>query len=139
MKNKSSVGGKIGFTLFVIVTLSIIIGIFFLVFAGAFDLLGVSYDSYFILFIFVSSYFILGFILDIFAIGFIKLSALYISGKALQFLTRMVIDCIFNWLALFTVDEFMTGISIPLYVELLVVIVLFFMEVVFEEKKEKSK
>lgn len=128
---------KIGITLFTIVALSFVIGILFLGFAGAFDLLGVRYDSYFHLFIFVLSYFILGFILDIFAIGLIHLSTHYVSGKAPLFLTRMVIDCSFNWLALFTVDEFMTSISIPLYVEIIVVVLLFFMEIVFEDKKKK--
>lgn len=137
MDNKSSVKEIVGFTVFIIIILSFVIGIFFLGFAGAFDLLGVRYDSYLYLFLFVLSYFILGVILDIIAIGFIKLSTFYITGKVAQFLTRMTIDCSFNWLAIYTVDEFMTSISIPLHVEIIVVVVLFFMEVVFDEKKQK--
>lgn len=139
MKNKTSVKDIIGITLLIIVVLSFVIGIFFLGLAGAFDLLGVKYDSYLHLFIFVLAYFILGIFLDLFAIGFIKLSTFYITGKTEQFLTRMVIDCTFNWLAIYTVDEFMTSITVPLHVEILIVVVLFFMDVVFDEKKEKNR
>lgn len=139
MHKKMSIKDIIGISSFAIFILSIIIGIFFLALAGAFDLLGVKYDSYFELLKFVIAYLILGIILDLIAIGFIHAASFYISNKTQQFFTRMLIDCSFNWLAIFTVDEWMTSITIPIHVEILIVVVLFFMDVVFEEKKENEK
>ena len=80
---------------------------FFLGITGFFSLFGVKYESFYSLLIFVLFFFLLSFIFDLFSIAFIHLSSQYVLGEYKLFITRMVIDCIFTWLSLHTVDEFM--------------------------------
>jgi len=119
--------------LFALVIISIVIGIFFFGFAGILNLLGVSIDSYFSLLLFVIAYFILGFFLDIFSGGLVALIARYLSGKEL-FLARLIIQCSFDYFALFIVDELMTSISIPPLVKLIIVLLMFLFDIIFNDK-----
>jgi hypothetical protein len=126
-------------TLLVILSISIIIGCIFFGIAGFFSLFGVQYTSPYSLIGFVLFFFLFGFVLDLFSIAFIKLSSEYISGKYKLFITRIVIDYTFTWLALHTVDEFMNSITIPLTTEIVAVLLFFFIEVAFEVKEKNKK
>ncbi|RRN67167.1 hypothetical protein EI200_23715 [Peribacillus simplex] len=123
-------------TFLVILSISFVLGSFFLGIAGFFSLFGVQYESLYSLLIFVLFFFLLGFIFDLFSIAFIKLSSQYVLGKYKLFITRMVIDCTFTWLALHTVDEFMNSITIPFTTEIIAVSLFFFIEVAFDVKKK---
>ncbi|MES1042829.1 hypothetical protein FOA20_26160 [Peribacillus simplex] len=123
-------------TLLVILAISFVLGIFFLGIAGFFSLFGVQYESLYSLLIFVLFYFLLSFIFDLFSISFINLTSQYVIGKYKLFITRMVIDCTFNWLSLHTVDELMNSITIPVTTEIGAVLLFFFIEVAFDDKEK---
>jgi hypothetical protein len=126
-------------TFLVILSISFVLGSFFLGIAGFFSLFGVQYESLYSLLIFVLFFFFLGFIFDLFSIAFINLSSLYVLGKYKLFITRMVIDCTFTWLSLHTVDEFMNSIAIPVTTEIGAVLLFFFIEVAFDDKEKNKK
>ncbi|MDF9759596.1 energy-coupling factor transporter transmembrane protein EcfT [Peribacillus simplex] len=126
-------------TFLVILSISFVLGSFFLGIAGFFSLFGVQYESLYSLFIFVLFFFFLGFIFDLFSIALINLASLYVLGKYKLFITRMFIDCTFTWLSLHTVDEFMNSIAIPVTTEICAVLLFFFIEVAFDDKEKNKK
>ncbi|QOY34659.1 YrvL family regulatory protein [Anaerobacillus isosaccharinicus] len=121
----------------IVFSISFALGIVYFGFAGIFSLLGVKYDSFYSLLIFVLIYYIVGIITDIFSKAFVKISSQFISGKLNLFFTRMIIDCTFTWLLIFTIDEFMNSITIPFLIEILLALLLFIIEIAFEDKKAK--
>ncbi|WP_425541837.1 YrvL family regulatory protein [Bacillus carboniphilus] len=121
----------------VIFSVSLVLGIFYFGFAGIFSLLGVKYDSFYSLLIFVLSYFLAGFVTDIFSDVFVRLSTHFISGKLKLFFTRMIIYCTFSLLLLFTIDEFMSSITIPFSIKILIALFLFTIEIAFDDKNTK--
>lgn len=125
-------------TLIIVLSITIVIGSLFFGISGFFSLFGVQYTSTYSLIGFVLFFFLFGFILDLFSMIFIKLSSRYISGEYKLFITRMVIDCTFTWLALHTVDEFMNSITIPFTTEIIAVLLFFFIEVAFDVKKKEK-
>jgi hypothetical protein len=125
-------------TLLIIVCVSIIIGSIFFGIAGFFKLFGVRYESFSSLLLFVLLYFIIGFILDLIAMVFIRLATQNMTGKTKPFLTRMIIDCTFSWIAFHTADEIINGIAIQLTTEILAVIFFYLVGIAFEGK-EKGK
>jgi len=126
-------------TLLVFLSITFVIGSFFFGIAGFFSLFGVQYTSPYSLIGFVLFFLLLGVVMDLFSNAFIKLSSDYISGKYKLFITRMVIDCTFTWLALHTVDEFMNSITVPSITEIITALLLFFIEVAFDDKDKNKK
>lgn len=126
-------------TLLVVLSIIIVIGSIFFGFVGIFSLFGVQYTSPYSLIGFVLFFFLLGGVVDLFSIAFIKLLSEYISGKYKLFITRMVIDCTFTWFSLHSVDEFMNSIAIPLKTEIVAVLLLFIIEVAFDDKDKIKK
>jgi hypothetical protein len=124
-------------TFLIILLISFVFGTYFFGLAGIFSIFGVNYDSFNSLLIFFIFFLFLGSMSDLFANILIRLSTLYISGEFNLFITRMLIDCTFTWLALYTVDEFMNSITIPFTTEIVVALLLFFIQVAFDDKKEK--
>ncbi|CEE00942.1 MULTISPECIES: YrvL family regulatory protein [Bacillaceae] len=125
--------------LLVVLALSFIIGIFFFGFAGLFHIFGVHYESIQSLILFAVVYFIVALILDFLSILLFGLLSTYITNKFNLFVTRMILDCLFSWIALHTVDDVMESITIPLMTEIVVVIVFFIIEEAFENKKDKKE
>ncbi|MED4851555.1 YrvL family regulatory protein [Caldifermentibacillus hisashii] len=125
--------------LLVVLALSFIIGIIFFGFAGLFHIFGVHYESIQSLIHFVVVYFIVALILDFLSILLFGLLSTYITNKFKLFVTRMILDCLFSWIALHTVDDVMESIAIPLMTEIVVVIVFFIIEEAFENKKDKKE
>ncbi|MBT2700886.1 hypothetical protein J7E79_26570 [Bacillus sp. ISL-40] len=68
-------------TLFVVLSITFVIGSIFFGFVGFFSLFGVKYTSSYSLIGFVLFFFVLGGVVDLFSIAFIKLLSQYISGK----------------------------------------------------------
>lgn len=125
--------------LLVILALSFIFGIFFFCFAGLFHIFGVHYESIQSLILFAVIYFIVALILDFLSILLFGLISPYLTNKYKLFVTRMILDCLFSWIALHTVDDVMESITIPLITELVVVIVFFIIEEAFENNKDNKE
>ncbi|WP_235851570.1 YrvL family regulatory protein [Heyndrickxia camelliae] len=126
-------------TLLIIVCVSIIIGSIFFGIAGFLKLFGVRYESFSSLLLFVLLYFIIGFILDLIAMVFIRVATQNITGKTKLFLTRMIIDCTFSWVAFHVADEIISGISIQLTTEIIAVLFFHLVGMAFEEKEKKEQ
>ena len=124
-------------TILIILSISFVFGGYFFGLAGIFSIFGVNYDSFNSLLIFFIFFLFLGSVSDLFANILIRLSTPYIPGKFNLSFTRMLIDCTFTWLALYTADEFMNSITIPFSTEIVVTLLLFFIEVALDNKKEK--
>ncbi|MCD4838226.1 regulatory YrvL family protein [Neobacillus sedimentimangrovi] len=125
-------------TLLVVLAISITFGSIFFEVVGFFKLLRVSYQSFSSLLLFIFLYFIIGLILDFISIVFIKLATQNITGKTKPFIIRMIIDCLFSWIAFHTADEIIGGIDIPLITEIIAVLFFYLVEIAFEAK-EKGK
>lgn len=122
----------------IVFSISFVLGIVYFGFAGIFTLLGVKYDSFYSLLIFVLIYYAVGIITDLFSKVFVGISYQFFSEKFNLFFTRMIIDCTFTWLLIFTIDEFMNSITIPFTIEILLTFFLVIVEVAFEDKKVKN-
>jgi hypothetical protein len=126
-------------TLLVVISIMFVIGSIFFGFVGFFKLFGVRYTSPYSLISFVLLLFLFGGVVDLISITLITLLSRYETGKYKSFITRMVIDCTFTWLALHTVDEYMNSITIPLKTEFVAVLLLFFIEVSFDNRKKNKR
>ena len=127
--------------LLVIVSIIIVFGSLFLGITGFLNLFGASYDSISQLLLFVLNYLLIGLILDFIAIFLIRITTQNLIGKYKSFLTRMIIDCTFSFIAFHTADEVIEGINIPIITEVIAVIFFFLVELAFEdiEKKKPKK
>ncbi|WP_222127421.1 YrvL family regulatory protein [Bacillus sp. X1(2014)] len=126
-------------TLLVVISFTFVIGSIFFGIVGFFNLFGVRYTSPYSLIGFVMMLFLFGGVVDLFSITLIAWSSRYVSGKYKLFIIRMVIDCTFTWLALHTVDEYMDSITIPLKTEIIAVLLLFFIEIAFDNREKTKK
>ncbi len=105
--------------------------------AGFFELLGVQYNSVWSLVFFVAGFFVIGVIVELFALAIFKLSIRNITGKLKVFFIRIGFESASNWLVLFTVDEFMGGITLSLKVEIIIALLLAVLEASFDGDKDK--
>lgn len=130
---------KFSIGLLVIFILTIFVGIIFLAFMGSFKLTDVIYESYTSLVLFVLLFIGISLILE----GISKLviwgSTPKVESKLSSFIRRMVIDSFCTWLALYTADEFMTSIHIPLHIEIIISILLFLLEEIFDDRYKQKK
>ncbi|MGG3471477.1 YrvL family regulatory protein [Neobacillus pocheonensis] len=126
-------------TLVVVIAITFVIGSIFFGFVGLFNLFGVRYTSPYSLIGFLLLLLLFGGGVDLCSITLIKLSSRYVTGKYKLFVIRMVIDCTFTWLALHTVDEYMDSITIPLKTEIIAVLLLFFIEIAFDNREKNKK
>ena len=124
--------------LLVIVCITIVLGSIFFGIAGFLNLFGARYDSFSSLLQFVLNYFLISLILEFIAIFLIRLTTKNLIGKYKSFLTRMMIDCTFSYIAFHTADEVIDGINIPIITEVIAVIFFFLVEVAFEDKEKKK-
>jgi len=62
-------------------TIDFVLGIYFLVIAGVFELLGVQYESIWSMVVFVVSFFLLSIIIELFTKAIYELSVRNITGK----------------------------------------------------------
>lgn len=136
---KQKIGTVVGVTLFIAVVLGFIIGIYLFGMAGIFELLGIQYTSVWSLIIFVVSFFILASIVELFSKPISELITGKITEKFETLLIQFSIQSLSNWLCLFIVDVFMGVITLTLKTGLIVAILLTSLEMVFENKENKSE
>lgn len=134
---KKTVFALVG-AILIILPISLLVGLYFFGFAGLFSILGVQFDSFHTLLLFVLAYFLLALVMDVFSVMLYELISSFVSGEQQLFITRMIFDCAFSWLALYTVDEFMSTITIPLSIEIIAVLLVFFVEEAFTNKKTRK-
>lgn len=139
MNLKEKTATVIGITFFIALMSGFVLGIYFFGFAGAFELLGVQYQSIWSLVIFVVSFFILGFLVDLPFDAMAKLSIEKLTGKAASFFVQMLFGFVSNWIVLVTVDVFVGSIALSLETKLIVSLLLAVLESVFDNKKEKNE
>lgn len=129
----------VSMTLFIVVVVGFVMGIFLFGFAGLFELMGVHYHSKGSLLLFVVSFFILGFFLDLFVEAIAAIIAHNVAGKVMPFMVQFLFGSASNWFVLVIVDAFMDSIHLSLQTKLLVSLIIGFFEAVFTNEKKKPK
>ncbi|GEM_PF-1887767 len=126
-----------GIVFLITMAIGIIFGLYFFGLAGVFKILGVEYGSVWSLVIFVIGVFILSLFVEFFSKIIYILLARQVTGKVQRFVTRLCIETASNWLVLFTVDEFMSSITLSFKAELIIALLLAMIEIVFDKEEEK--
>ncbi|MFD2761598.1 YrvL family regulatory protein [Lentibacillus juripiscarius] len=98
--------------LLIIGSLAFAVGVTFFGFAGFFRIFDVTYDSLGSLGLFIVFYFLLGLAAEIFAKGLKMLVIANLSSKVQLAMTQIIIDTLFEWLIIFTVDEFLRSVTV---------------------------
>lgn len=125
--------------LLVLFALTVVIGGFFFGFLGFFHLFGVEYDSIGSVVLFVVFSFLLGIVVDLVPGALYRIYAPRMQGKYKIATVQIAVDTVFSWITLFTIDEFMNSITIPLATEIAAALLLALMEIVFDDKGKKGK
>src|SRR5690625_5027063 len=103
----------IGVTVFAILIFGIIIGIYFLGFAGVSNLFGIQYDSLSSLGIFVISVFIIGFFVELIFDSLTILAVEKVVNYCIAFLVQFLFMFISEWNVLAIVEAVMDIVSLP--------------------------
>ncbi|WP_259343700.1 regulatory YrvL family protein [Oceanobacillus picturae] len=138
MNWKEKMASFIGITIFIIFLVGFVVGIYFFGIAGVFNLLGVEYDTVWSLVLFVISFYFLGIIVEILSKAIFKLTTLYIKGKSKVMVIRVCIEFTSNLLVLYTVDEFMSSITLSIKTEIIVAVLIAILEIAFEDAADKE-
>lgn len=136
LNRKEKLVAVAGITLLISMVLGFVFGLYFFGMAGVFKVLGVQYESVWSLLIFVVSFFIVGIIVELFTKVIFKLSVRNIMGKTKVYIIRFIIVSTSNWLVLFTVDEFMSSITLSMNAEIIIALLLTVLEIAFDDKKD---
>ncbi|RDW17583.1 hypothetical protein CWR48_13765 [Oceanobacillus arenosus] len=143
VSEKTSVREKLGvitvITVILTIAIGFVMGIYFFGFAGLFNLFGVKYDSLFTLLTFILFVLIICIFTDIFAKIPRIIFSHFISGKYSSIIGTIMIETCFAWIAIFTADELLTDINVPLSVELFAALVICIAEYLLEKDNEKQK
>lgn len=139
MNMKQKVGTIVGVTLFIVLILGFIIGIYLFGMVGIFELLGVQYTSFWSLIIFVVSFFILASMIELFSKPIFELLTEKITEKFKTLFIQFIIQGLTNWLCLFIVDVFMGGITLSSKTGIIVAMLLTLFEMTFEDKENKKE
>lgn len=139
MNKKEKIVTVVGIALLIIVAVGFVFGIYFFGLAGVFKVLGVQYDSNWSLAIFVFNLFAIGLIFELFSKVIFKLSVRNMTGKAKVLVIRILIESTSNWLVLFTVDEFMSSITLSLKTEIIIATFIALFEIVLEDKDDEDE
>lgn len=140
-KNEMNVFGKmfvfVLILVLVVLSFSFVVGLYFFGFVGFFELFNVKYESLGSLGLYLLFFFIFGLITEIVAKAFI-LAITHLLGNHAMF-WKIFIETLFVWLALFTVDEMMLSINVPIGTEILLALIITLADIVFDGKKKKRK
>jgi len=129
----------IGVTVFAIIIFGIIIGIYFLGFAGVSNLLSIQYDSLSSLGIFVISVFIIGFFVDLIFDSLTILAVEKVVNYYIAFLVQFLFMFISEWIVLAIVEAVMDSVSLPEKTLLLLAALLALLSTIFDNKKRKME
>ncbi|WP_177167190.1 YrvL family regulatory protein [Salinibacillus kushneri] len=136
---KQKIGTVVGLTLFIVLVLGFIIGIYLFGMAGIFKLLGVQYTSFWSLILFVVGFFILASIFELFAKPISELLTETFAGKFEALFIQFSIQGLTNWLCLFIVDMFMGSIIFSWKMAIIVAMLLTLCEMAFQDKEHKNE
>jgi len=129
----------IGVTVFAILIFGIIIGIYFLGFAGVSNLFGIQYDSLSSLGIFVISVFIIGFFVELIFDSLTILAVEKVVNYYIAFLVQFLFMFISEWIVLAIVEAVMDSVSLPEKTLLLLAALLALLSTIFDNKKRKME
>lgn len=132
---KQKIGTVVGVTLFLVVILGFIIGIYLLGLAGIFELLGIEYASVWSLLLFVVAFFICASIIELFTKPISELLTEKVTNKLEVLFVESSIQGLTNWLCLFVVDMFMESITLSLTAGIIVAIIMTVIEMVIVGKE----
>lgn len=122
-------------TLLIAILVCLVLGIYFFGMVGIFKLFGVQYSSIWSLVIFVVSFFVLGVISELFFKAIFELFFEHVTGKGRIFL-NIIFEAISNWLILYIVDAFITSITLPLEIEMIIALLIAILESAFNDDKK---
>lgn len=131
-------GNIIGITIFVSVVLGFLIGIFFLGFAGLFQLLGVEYNSILSLALFVIFFFIIGFVIDLFVNPLTIKIRETIQNRYRVFTLQLAIEASANWMILHALNAIMDSIHINVITEIIIAVFISLAEYMFGGEEDKA-
>jgi len=120
----------------ILFVVTMLFGGFLLGFNGLFVLFGVQYDSFWSLVLYVLSVFVIGSVVDLFVKVIVTITTQQMTERYQKFITRMVIHTSFTWLMLYSIDEYMTTITVPLLTEIVAALLLFFLDYFFDDEKK---
>src|SRR5699024_3889379 len=126
----------IALSLIILVAVTMLFGGFLLGFNGLFVLFGVQYDSFWSLVLYELCVFVIWSVVDLFAKVIITIRTQRMIGRYQKIITRMVIHIGFTWLMLYSIDEYMTTITVPLLTEIVAALLLFFLDYFFDDEKK---
>lgn len=129
----------VSITLFILFALSVVFGAFFFGFTGLFQLLDVQYDSIKSLFLFLLYYFIISLITELFSKIVTLILVSYLKNKLFKILIPLCLDTVINWTIIHFIDESMNSITIPTWVEGIIVLLLALADLAFDDKYKKKK
>lgn len=136
---KQKVGTIAGITLFIVLVLGFIIGIYLFGMVGIFELLGVQYTSFSSLIIFVVIFYILASIIELFSKPISELLTEKTTDKLVALFIQFMIQGSTNWLCLIIVDVSMDSITLSLQTGLIVAMLVTLFEMAFEDKENKNE
>ena len=140
-KDLGKFGGILALGMIVLLILSVLLlvfGIFFFGVAGFFSLLGVTYDSVKVLVYFTGLLFVIDFLLEPIS----KIIAGLFSRSFhsyIRFIIRSIFMVAFSSLSFYITDECISGITIPVRTEVLLGLIFFLIELVFEDRPKRVK
>ncbi|UOQ83537.1 YrvL family regulatory protein [Gracilibacillus salinarum] len=129
----------IGITIFSICIMGILMGVYFLVITGLFEIFNVQYSSIWSLLLFVISICILGLPVDLIFGAMADISVEKMRGKVPAFVIQFIFGFVTNLLVISIVDAFMSGINLSPGAKFVIIIILTLIESVFEDGKNKDK
>ncbi|MEN1968533.1 YrvL family regulatory protein [Lentibacillus sp. N15] len=121
---KGNIKTIISMTVFAVIIIGLLLGVYLFGIAGIFEVLGVQYKSNWSLLIFVIGFFILGLLVDLVLGAMADISAKKVSGKITAFVIRFIFGFVTNLIVIFTVDEFMSSISLSPGTKLVISLIL---------------
>lgn len=137
MNKKEKVTTILGIVLLVLFVIAFIFGMYFFGMAGVFKILGVQYESVWSLVLFVVGILLIGIVIELFTKVFFYLSVRKITEKYLRVIIRLLFEGGSNWLVLFTVDEIMRSVEIPIQTEMIIALFLAVFEILFDDDEKR--
>lgn len=124
-------GNILGITIFVSIVVGFVMGIYFVGFAGLFQILGVAYDSIWSLALFVVFFFMIGFVVDLLVNPLTIIIREKIQDRPHVFVLQFAIEVSANWMILHALNAIMDSVHINVLTEIIIAVFLFFAEYMF--------
>ncbi|WP_194841184.1 YrvL family regulatory protein [Sporosarcina cascadiensis] len=138
MKSSERIFILIAMTLLIAVSAAVVFGGLYFGLAGFFYLIGVTYESNGTLLLFVFYCILIGIIFEIIE----KVILFFLMKSNLQarkkFIWMALVKLALTWMVIHTVNEWMTGITLTGFAEILTAILIFSVDIVFDDEQKKD-